>query len=181
MAETEWNGHPYKTISAISCRGKSPLHSDPIVVKQWLEDDTTWRQVFLPKKAPGITPFEFLEMVASGTNPYWEDTDGNNKHWVFPGRPDLEEKANTRKANLDNDENDNFEYASDVEDEPRVTISNVSTTNVGTPVKEDAVEMTAPQQPQQPVASTVSNESEDEEDDTADTTADSGDYEDLPF
>jgi len=40
-------------------------------------------------------------MVANGTNPYWDETDANNKHWVFPGRPDLEEVANTRKANLD--------------------------------------------------------------------------------
>ena len=174
MADTDFNGHPYKTISAISARGKSPLSTDPIVAKQWLEDDITWRDVFKPKQAPGMPPFEFLESVANGTNPYWEDTDGNNKHWVFPGRPDLEQAANTRKQNLDGDENENFEYASDIEDGQRVTISNVSASTVGTPVKEDAVEMTAS-------TNTAVEEDEDLVGDADVENAPSGDYEDLPF
>lgn len=133
MTDSEFNGHVYKAISAITFRGKSPLSADPIVARQWLDDDITWRDVFMPKKAPNITPFEFLEMVATGNSPYWDDTDANNKHWVFPGRPDLEEAANTRKANLDADDDDNFEYASDLDEEeyPRVTINNITESKVG--------------------------------------------------
>ena len=132
MTDSEFNGHVYKAISAITAKGKSPLHADPHVAQAWLDDDINWRNVFLPKKAPNTTPYEFLEMCASGTNPYWEDTDQTNKHWVFPGRPDLEEKANTRSLNLDSDEK-NFEQASDLTTEPlpRVTISNITEDKVG--------------------------------------------------
>ena len=133
MTDTEFNGHVYKTISAISARNPSKLHADPIVMRQWLEDDITWRDVFQPKKAPNTTPYEYLEMIVNGSNPYWDETDANNKHWVFPGRPDLEELANTRNQNLDADEDANFEQASDLIDEeyPRVTISNMTETKVG--------------------------------------------------
>jgi len=136
MTDSEFNGYVYKSISAITYRSKSPLSNDPIVMKQWLDDNTTWRDVFKPKSAPNITPYEYLEMLANGANPYWDDSDPNNKHWVFPGRPDLEEAANTRGRNLDSDE-DNFEYASDIndyddEEYPRVTISNITENKVGT-------------------------------------------------
>ncbi len=135
MTDTEFNGHVYKTISAITTRGKSPLHADPIVVKQWLEDNTTWRDVFTPKKAPNITPHQYLELVAEGNSPYWDDSDANNKHWVFPNHPDLEEAANTRTRNLDGDDEEDFEQASDLDDEyatSKVTISNVNASKVGT-------------------------------------------------
>ena len=178
MADTTFNNRVYKTISAITTRGKSPLHSDNIVMKQWLEDDTTWRDVFLPRKAPNITPYEYLVMVVNGVNPYWEDTDASNKHWVFPGNPDLQEKANTRKANLDADGEDDFEQASDLDDQPRVTISNITPQNVGT-YKEDAVDITAKTSP----VAAVEVEVIDEHDDLASDAEDipSGDYDDLPF
>jgi len=90
--------------------------------------------VYMAKKAPNVTPLEFLEMVATGNNPYWDDTDQNAKKWVFPGRPDLEEAANTRTRNLDADGEEDFEQASDLMDEelPRVTISNITESKVGT-------------------------------------------------
>jgi len=133
MTDSEFNGHVYKAISAITAKGKSLLNNDSLVTRQWLDDDITWRDVFMPKKAPNTTPYEFLEMVAAGNSPYWEDTDQNNKHWVFPGNPDLEELANTRKANLDADNEEDFEQASDLMDEeyPRVTISNITESKVG--------------------------------------------------
>lgn len=131
MTDSEFNGHTYKSISAITARGKSPLHEDSIVMRGWLDDDIIWRDVFLPKRAPNTTPYEFLEMLVSGTNPYWDDIDQSNKRWVFPGRPDLEEKANTRTLNLDN-EDKKFEQATDLEELPRVTISNITSEKVGT-------------------------------------------------
>ena len=132
MTDSEFNGHVYKTISAISYRGKSPLHGDSLVARQWLEDDITWRDVFLPKRAPKTTPYEFLEMIVRGESPYWDDTDATNKHWVFPNRPDLEEAANTRNRNLDADTEEDFEQASDLDEEyPRVTINNITESKVG--------------------------------------------------
>ena len=94
----------YKTITAINARGKSPLNQDPIVVRQWLEDPITWREVYTPKKAKGIDEHRVLELIAEGNMPYWDDSDQSNKHWVFPNHPDLQEAANTRTANLDADE-----------------------------------------------------------------------------
>jgi len=181
MTDSEFNGHVYKAISAITAKGKSPLHADPQVIKAWLDDDTTWRDVFLPKKAPNTTPYEFLEMVANGTSPYWEDTDQTNKHWVFPGRPDLEEKANTRTLNLDNNERE-FEQASDLVNQeiPRVTISNITEQNVGA-YTDDATDLGKETLAQN------QNQTQADEDDTPDGINEDdnqdmgGDYDDLPF
>jgi len=172
MTDSEFNGHVYKAISAISAKGKSQLHQDKDVMNVWLNDDITWRDVFLPKKAPHTTPYEFLEMVAGGTNPYWEDTDQTNKRWVFPGRPDLEEKANTRTMNLDTEEK-NFEQASDLETlgKPQVNINNITPENVGT-YTDDATDVG-----KEAAAEQVSNAPET----IADTPATGEDYDDLPF
>ena len=186
MADSEFNNRVYKAITAISARGKSPLHGDPIVVRQWLDDDITWRDVFKPKSAPGITPYQFLEMVAEGTNPYWDDSDAKNKKWVFPGRPELEEAANTRNRNLDADNNENFEQASDLKEEeyPRVTMQNITESNVGED-KEEAVNVGE----KVLETSTANNSSSDDNDeyDYNDGDSDDGgdgdgsDYDDLPF
>lgn len=164
MTDSEFNGHVYKSISAITARGKSQLSSDSLVSRAWLDDDVTWRDVFLPKKAPNTTPYEFLEMVAMGTNPYWDDTDSSNKHWVFPGRPDLEEAANTRSRNLDSDSDTSFEYASDINYTSEVTINNITESKVGKFV-DDATDVGN--------EFIKSEESSDELDDD--------DYNDLPF
>lgn len=131
MTDSEFNGHVYKTISAITAKGKSPLHQDSLIARTWLEDDITWRDVFLPKKAPNTTPYEFLEMIANGENPYWDDSDATNKKWVFPNRPDLEELANNRQRNLDADDDEQFEQASDLDTE-YVTVNNMTSAKVGT-------------------------------------------------
>ena len=182
MTDSEFNGHVYKAISAITAKGKSQLHQDPDVMNAWLNDDITWRDVFLPKKAPNTTPYEYLEMVAGGTNPYWEDTDQTNKRWVFPGRPDLEEKANTRTMNLDNDNEKNFEQASDLTElgKPQVTISNITEQNVGT-YNDDASDVG-----KEVVAETSKVEAE-QVTNTPETVEDTpsgdgkADYDDLPF
>jgi len=135
-------GSTYKEVSSFEAKNNSPLHQDEAIVRQWLNDKISWRDLFPPQEAPNMTSFEYLEMVANGSNPYWDDTNSSNKHWVFPGRPDLEEKANTRNQNLDADaeETTTFTYASDVDDEPSVTINNITESKVGT-FKDDSVEM----------------------------------------
>jgi len=197
MTDSEFNGHVYKAISAITARGKTPLHADPTVMQAWLDDDVNWRDVFLPKKAPNTTPYEFLEMCAMEANPFWEDTDQSNKRWVFPGRPDLELAANTRKLNLDSDEKD-FEQATDLINEPlpRVTISNITPEKVGE-FEDDAVDMgkqivaestqppvdTTPAPTQPPVDTTPVEDVGDAPETVGDApeTDMGSDYNDLPF
>ena len=176
MTDSEFNGHVYKAISAITAKGKSLLNNDSLVTRQWLDDDITWRDVFMPKKAPNTTPYEFLEMVAAGNSPYWEDTDQNNKHWVFPGNPDLEELANTRKANLDADNEEDFEQASDLMDEeyPRVTISNITESKVGE-YTDNASDLG------KEILAERSNVVEEHTDENQETGSGSTDYDDLPF
>ncbi|MFW6246740.1 MAG: hypothetical protein ACOC22_00995 [bacterium] len=129
MVEDVFNNKPFMNLTSIIARKPSKLHDDEHVAKQWLNDPITWRTVFKPKSAPNITPIEYLEMVVNGSDPYWDETDSKNKRWIFPGRPDLEEKANQRFINLDADEDyDNFEQASDINGTEVTTASNVNKT-----------------------------------------------------
>lgn len=98
------NGKPYKEVSAISMKQPSPLHNDSLIAKKWLEDDTSWRDVFKPASAPVITPEEYMSMIIEEKDPYWDDSNPQNKHWVFPGRPDLEEKAKELIKNKSNND-----------------------------------------------------------------------------
>ena len=188
MTDAEFNGHIYKQISAIAPRGKAPLHGDSTVMRAWLDDDVTWRDVFKPKKTPLIGPYEYLEMCVNQTTPYWEDSDQNNKRWVYPGRPDLEKQANTRTLNLDSNEKE-FEQATDLADigKPKVTISNITEEKVGEFV-DDAIDIgketlaATPAQvntPTETKATPVVDETP--EDAVEEPEEDSDDYKDLPF
>ena len=197
------NGRTYRAISAIIAKPPSRLHGDEIIERQWLADTTTWRDVFKPKAAPNVTPYEFLEMTAKGEDPYWDDSDSNNKRWVFPGRPDLEAKANQRFANLDADDyvSKNFEQASDIVD--GVTIKNVTESDVGTfqnsgvpnsvdvaenieEVASETVENVAPEtavapETVAPEVTATQTEPVVAESTLVESTDEGNDYEDLPF
>lgn len=95
----------YKDVSSINNRGTVPLSNDPIIRDQWLNDKTTWRDVFRKPNAPNVTTEELYELIAEGNMPYWDDSNQNDKKWVFPGHPELQTKANTRDLNLDADKN----------------------------------------------------------------------------
>lgn len=171
----------YRDVSSITARPPSKLHYDSMVLSEWLSDDLTWRDVFKPASAPNITSEEYMEMVARGTDPYWDDSDQSNKKWVFPGRPDLEELANTRNQNLDADDtNTTTEYASDLN--TTQSINKVNQQDVGTyadtkNVSDVGAEIKAQEK--------ESEDLEEEEDDTVDFSNENvGDYDeidDLPF
>lgn len=171
-------GRTYRDVSSIFPKGSSKLHEDPIVVKEWLNDETTWRDVFKPPTAKGITPDEYLEMVAINQAPYWDDSDQNDKKWVFPGRPDLEAAANTRNQDLDADNREEkIEMASDIvgKSYDNVSIENVTKEDVGE-FKDDAVDLTA-----EVKQSESTDNSDDKEEDVDINDDEIEDYEDLPF
>lgn len=141
--EAEFMGRKYTDVSAIFPNPKSKLHEDKFIMDQWLNDNTTWRDVFKPATAPVITPYEYLVLVGQGNDPYWEDSDANNKHWVFPNNPELQAKANTRDQNLDANVSSKFEYASDtVDEDDAVNINNISVSDKSNYV-DNAVNVTA--------------------------------------
>ena len=111
----------YRDVSAINTKmSVSPLHTDPIIAKQWLDDKTTWRDVFKPKKAPGITEEQYLKLASEErevgskldmrNTPYYNE---QAKRWIFPNHPDLEEIANTKNRNLDADQTDQVNIPDD--------------------------------------------------------------------
>jgi glutaredoxin len=154
------SNYTYKDVSTIntSPRGSSPLHYDDSIVKAWLADTTTWREVYKPLTFSFMDANTVLDRLAKGTLPYWEDSNSNDKKWVFPDPRDaaLAVKTNTRKQNLDATPQD-FEQASDVKtnmsavyDAMQPKIANMVEAAVDT---EDAVNITPqPQvQPQEEV------------------------------
>jgi hypothetical protein len=118
MGDTEVRGKPSKRVVAISTKGPSKLSDDPVKMKALLDDPITWRDVFKPKKAPNITPKEYMVMLVKGKDPYYDES---LKKWIFPDNPELEKMANTRDANLTEKNYDNYKQASDLEEDNNTT------------------------------------------------------------
>lgn len=186
------NGSTYKSVATIIPKGSSKLYEDELVVKKWLSDDTTWRDVFKPASAPQLTPEEYLQRVARGTDPYWDDSDDNNKRWVFPDPRDeeLQEKANNRDLGENNKNSQpKIEQASDIVASSytnNIDIENVTSDDVGN-FQDDAEEVGSefnqeskrPLTPEQPKQTTTNVEEEVTSYDEDDSYGD--DYDDLPF
>ena len=67
------NGREYTTINSIIQEDKSPLHTNPEIANEWINDEETWRDVY------SVKPLEYLEMVAMGEVPVW---DSESKKYV---------------------------------------------------------------------------------------------------
>ena len=172
------SGRPYKDISAITTRDPSPLYEEQHIAKSWLTNDLTWRDAFKPRKAPNITPYQYLDMLAKGVDPYYDEID---KKWIFPNNPELEKMANTRNKDLEGPK-ENFEQASDLDD--NVTIDNIKKEDVGE-FKNDFLDVTSEikkdeskEKSEDDVVKTKKEESKEslDEDNLFDD-----DYDDLPF
>jgi hypothetical protein len=120
------SNYTYKDVSSVSTRPPSPLHTDSLIAEKWMSDESTWRDVYKPASAPHMDSKTYLQRVATGTDPYWDDSDPKNKKWVYPDPNDkeLEVKANTRDQNLDATSESNFEQASDLEENAVKTVMN---------------------------------------------------------
>jgi len=67
------NGKDYTTISSVIPDDAGPLHEDPAKIKEWVEDELVWSDVYAKKSE------DYLEMIANGDVPQW---DKENKKWI---------------------------------------------------------------------------------------------------
>ena len=174
----------YRDVSSITHRGQSKLHDDPLIVQQWVNDKTTWRDVFKIPNAPELTPTQMLERIARGANPYWDETDKDNKRWVFPDPADaeLQKRANTREDNLGSNvsNNSNIEMASDIVNSSYTpTIQNITKEDVGT-YNDDAVDVGA-ELSQEVSTYSLPQQTSELVEETTSTQSYVDDYDDLPF
>ena len=64
------NGKPYTVIQAIMQDDPQPLHENEDTVKEWLNDELTWADVYSKK------PEDYLEAIARGETPRWDSDAG---------------------------------------------------------------------------------------------------------
>ena len=64
----------YTTVSSVMYEDPGKLSEDPALVKEWTEDDRTWKDVYSQK------PVEYLEAISKGLDPVW---DSELKKYVY--------------------------------------------------------------------------------------------------
>lgn len=194
------NGTPYKDVSSITAMNPSKLYEDKFVADQWLGDRSTWRDVFKEASMTRVLDsHQYLERIAKGTDPYWDDRDQNNKRYVFPDPADAElmVKANEKTESLDGRANSEPEMASDVAaniigSSYNVNIGNVTSSDVGHDIdnsidvgKQFVVASQTNTQPKQaaPVQAEIpaQNSSQTESQNTSYENNEDDNYDDLPF
>jgi len=67
-------GKEYTITQTIMYDDPSPLHDDSSTMKEWMEDELTWADVYSKK------PVEYLEAIARGETPVW---DSELKKYVY--------------------------------------------------------------------------------------------------
>jgi hypothetical protein len=67
-------GKEYTVVQTVMYDDPSPLHADDSIMKEWLEDELTWTNVYSKK------PVEYLEAIARGETPVW---DSEQKKYVY--------------------------------------------------------------------------------------------------
>jgi hypothetical protein len=76
------NGSTYTSVVSIIQEDVEPLHTDKDLAQAWLDDPTTWEDVYSKK------PVEYLEAIARGETPRW---DSNQNKYVYGNSSEAEE------------------------------------------------------------------------------------------
>jgi len=63
-------GAAYTTVSTIMYDDPTPIHEDAKIMKEWVDDELTWLDVYSKK------PVEYLEAIARGEVPRWDNEKG---------------------------------------------------------------------------------------------------------
>lgn len=78
-------------VRNIACVKSTPLSSDKQQAEQWINDTTTWKDVFRPKTE------EHLQLVVEGRAPYWDE---NLKKFITPGQENIVPDENVNSGEL---------------------------------------------------------------------------------
>lgn len=60
------SGIEYTVVKTIMYDDPAPIHTDNAQMKEWVEDELTWKDVYAQK------PVEYLEAIARGETPVWD-------------------------------------------------------------------------------------------------------------
>ena len=60
------SGIEYTVVKTIMYDDPTPLHSEPAQMKEWMDDELTWSEVYAQK------PVEYLEAISRGETPVWD-------------------------------------------------------------------------------------------------------------
>ena len=60
------SGIEYTVVKTIMYDDPAPIHTDKDLMKEWVEDETTWQDVYAQK------PVEYLEAISRGETPVWD-------------------------------------------------------------------------------------------------------------
>lgn len=61
------NGKDYTIVSSVIPEDKEVLHTDEEKIKEWVDDELTWKDVY------SVRSEEYLDMVANGETPRWDN------------------------------------------------------------------------------------------------------------
>lgn len=100
------NGKEYTTVSSVISDEKSPLHTDPKIAQEWIDDPLTWKDCY------SIKSEEYLEIVATGGTPKWDTV--NNKYIsstdVVENPTEVAEPVVIPDPQVDDDESDDLPF-----------------------------------------------------------------------
>lgn len=89
----------YWKVTSITPNGKpTPLHNDENTANKYLNDKTSWRDVYPPYEITDVVDkFEMIKLIAEGNTPYWDE---DKKSFVFPNRSDLQSLYEKKRSEV---------------------------------------------------------------------------------
>lgn len=86
------SGIEYTVVKTIMYDDPTPIHTDAAQMKEWVEDELTWQDVYSQK------PVEYLEAIARGETPVWDSelkkyVYGDNTETTFGGTSEVSTKT----------------------------------------------------------------------------------------
>lgn len=97
------SGIEYTVVKTIMYDDPTPIHAESTQMKEWVEDELTWEDVYSKK------PVEYLEAIARGETPVW-DTElkkyvyGDDSETVLGGETKSEVNTDDPQSNMAVDE-----------------------------------------------------------------------------